>query len=110
MGVTFFHSLHSDKYPRMKAFVRRSAFVPFRRFLGDVHRELIMQHLYVVLRSTVGSYVRDASQENSYDAVACLLTPRAFMRVGFNSLSDAFFLIGDFISARVFKINKIKSR
>jgi hypothetical protein len=66
----------SDNYVRMQHFVRRSTSVPFRRFLGDVRREL-MQRLSAALHGTLGSYLRDAFQEGSAGAVACLPIPRA---------------------------------
>jgi hypothetical protein len=57
--------------------VRRSTTcVPLRRFLGDVRREL-MQRLSVVLRGTLGSYLRDALREGVGADVACLRAPRA---------------------------------
>jgi hypothetical protein len=77
MGAPDSRSLRSHSYVRMQHFVRRSTFVPFRRFLGDVRREF-MQRLYVALHGTLGSYLRDAFQEGSADAVACLLVPRAW--------------------------------
>jgi hypothetical protein len=59
MGAADSDSLRSESYARMKEFVRRSTFVRFRRFLGDVHREF-MQRLSVVLHGTLGSYLRFA--------------------------------------------------
>jgi hypothetical protein len=58
----------------MQHFVRQTAFVPFRLFLGDVRREL-MQRLYVTLHGTLGFYLRDALQEGSVVVVACLHVP-----------------------------------
>jgi NAD-specific glutamate dehydrogenase len=60
----------------MRHFVRRATYVPFRRFLGDVRREF-MQRLSAALHGTLSSYFRDALQEGSADAVACLPVPRA---------------------------------
>jgi hypothetical protein len=60
----------------MQHFVRRSTYVPFRHFLGDVRREF-MQRLFVALHGTLGSYLRDAFHVVSDDAMACLLVPRA---------------------------------
>jgi hypothetical protein len=60
----------------MQHFARRSTSVPFRRFLCDVRREF-MQRLSVALHGTLGSYLREAFQEGSADAVACLPIPRA---------------------------------
>jgi hypothetical protein len=60
----------------MQHFVRRTTYIPFRRFLGDVRREF-MQHLSPALHGTLGFYLRDALQEGSADAVACLPDPRA---------------------------------
>jgi hypothetical protein len=48
----------------------------FWRFFGDVRREFI-QRLSATLHGTFGSYLRDAFQEGSVDAVTCLLVPRA---------------------------------
>jgi hypothetical protein len=45
-------------HARMKEFVRRSSFVPFRRFLGDVRREF-MQRLSLVLHGTLGVTLYD---------------------------------------------------
>jgi hypothetical protein len=38
-----------------------------------------MQHYIAALHGTLGSYLRDAFQEGSADAVACLLVPRALV-------------------------------
>jgi NAD-specific glutamate dehydrogenase len=76
MGAADSRSLRSNNYVRMQHFVRRSIYVPFRRFLGDVRREF-MQRLYAALHGTMGSYLRDAFQEGSAEAVACLPVPRA---------------------------------
>jgi NAD-specific glutamate dehydrogenase len=76
MGAPDSRSLRFDIYVRMQHFVRRSTYVPFRRFLGDVRREF-MQRLLDALHGTLGSYLRNALQEGSVDAVACLLVPRA---------------------------------
>jgi hypothetical protein len=43
---------------------------------GDVRREF-MQRLSAALHGTLGSYLRDAFDEGSADAVACLSIPRA---------------------------------
>jgi hypothetical protein len=59
----------------MKEFVRRYAFVPFRRFLGDVRRELL-QRLYVALHGTLCSHLRDALHEGGAVVVAYLPAPR----------------------------------
>jgi hypothetical protein len=67
-------SLRSYNYVRMQHFVRQSTSVPFRRFWGDVRREF-MQRLYAPLHGTLGSYLRDAFQEGTADAVACLPVP-----------------------------------
>jgi hypothetical protein len=53
MGDADSRSLRSDKYVRMQHFVRRTTYVPFRRFRGDVRREL-MQRLFAVLHGTLG--------------------------------------------------------
>jgi hypothetical protein len=76
MGAADSRSLRSDTYVRMQHFVRRSTSVPFRRFGGDVRREF-MQGLSPALHGTMGFYLRDAFQEGSADAVACLPVPRA---------------------------------
>jgi hypothetical protein len=71
----------------MQHFTRRTTFVPFRRFWGDVRREF-MQRLSASLHGTLGSYLRDALQKGSADVVACLLVPRAYV------FSLFFFLLG----------------
>jgi hypothetical protein len=77
MGAADSRSFRYDIYVRMQHFVRRSTFVMFRRFWGDVRREF-MQRLCAALHGgTLGSYLRDAFQEGSADAVACLHVPRA---------------------------------
>jgi hypothetical protein len=76
MGAAYSRSLLCDSYVRMQHFVRRSTYVPFRRFRGDVRREF-MQRLSATLHGNLGSYLRDAFQEGSVDAVACLFVPRA---------------------------------
>jgi hypothetical protein len=68
MGAGDSRSLRSSSYVRMHHFVRRSTYVPFRRFLGDVRREF-MQRLSAALHGTMGSYLRDAFQEGSADVV-----------------------------------------
>jgi hypothetical protein len=71
-------SLRFDTYVRMLHFVRRTTYVPFRRFWlrGDVRREF-MQRLFANLHDILGSYLRDALQEDSADVVACLHVLRA---------------------------------
>jgi hypothetical protein len=76
VGAADSRSLRSDSYVRMQHFDRRSAFVPFRSFLGDLRREF-MQRLSGALHGTLGSCLRDAFQEDGADAVACLLVSRA---------------------------------
>jgi hypothetical protein len=78
IGAAYFRSLRSYSFVRMQHFVRRSTFVPFRRFLGDVRREF-MQRLSAALHGALGSYLRDAFQEGSADGVACLPVPRAWV-------------------------------
>jgi hypothetical protein len=68
-------SLPSDSYVRMHHFVRRSTLFIFG-VLEDVRREF-MQRLYGALHGTLGSFLRDAFQEGSAHAVACLSAPRA---------------------------------
>jgi hypothetical protein len=63
-------SLRCDCYVRMQHFVRRTTYVSFRCFLGDVRRQF-MQRLHVVIHGTLGSYLREALQEGSDDAVVC---------------------------------------
>jgi hypothetical protein len=63
MGAADSRSLRSYYgYVRMQHFVRRSTYVPFRHFLGDVRREF-MQRLSAALHGTLGSYLRDAFHE-----------------------------------------------
>jgi hypothetical protein len=76
MGAADFRSLHSDSHVRMQHFVRGTTYVPFRHFFGDVRSEF-MQRLSTALHGTLGSYLRDAFQEGSVDAVTCLHVPRA---------------------------------
>jgi hypothetical protein len=71
MGAADSRSLRYDSYVRMQHFVRRSTYFPFRHFWGDVRREF-MQRLSAAFHGTLGSYLRDAFQEGSADAVACL--------------------------------------
>jgi hypothetical protein len=75
-GAANSRSLRSDSYVRMQHFVRRTTFVPFRRFWGDVRREF-MQRLSSALHGNLGSYLCDALQEGNADALACLPIPRA---------------------------------
>jgi hypothetical protein len=63
-------------FARVKEYVQRSAYVPFRRFLGDVRRE-VMHRLSVGFYGTLGSYLRDALHEGGAAAAACLPAPRA---------------------------------
>jgi hypothetical protein len=76
MVGAYFRSLRSDSYVPMQDFARLTTCVPFRRFWGDVQREF-MQPLSGALHGTLSSYFRDALQEGSADAVACLPVPRA---------------------------------
>jgi hypothetical protein len=77
MGAADFPSLRSESYVRLQNFVRRTTtLVPFRRVLGDVRREF-MQCMSATLHGTLSSYLRDALQEGSVDAAACLLAPLA---------------------------------
>jgi hypothetical protein len=76
MGAVDSCSLRYDDYVRMQHFVRRTTFVPFGAFWGDVRREFV-QRLSVALHGTLGSHFRDVVQEGSVDAVACLPVPRA---------------------------------
>jgi hypothetical protein len=77
MGAADFRELPYGNYVRMLNFVvRRYHFVPFRRCLGDVRREF-MRLFYGARHGTLGSYLRDALQEGSADAVVCLPVPRA---------------------------------
>jgi hypothetical protein len=79
MGAADSRSLRSDSYVRMQHFVRRTTYVPFRRFLvGDVRRKL-MQRISIAFHGTLGSYLRDAFQKGSVDAGACLPIPRAYV-------------------------------
>jgi hypothetical protein len=39
----------------------------------------ILQRLFAALHGTLGSYLRDALQEGSVDALACLPVPRAYV-------------------------------
>jgi hypothetical protein len=83
MGAAESRSLRSDNYVRMQHIVRRTTYVPFRRFSGDVRHDF-MQRLYVALHDTLGTYLRDAFQEGSVDAVAYLHVPRALVFSSFH--------------------------
>jgi hypothetical protein len=76
MGVADSRFLRSSSFVRMQHFVRQTTSVPFRRFLGDVRCEFT-QRLSGALHGALGSYLRDALQEDSADVVACLHVPRA---------------------------------
>jgi NAD-specific glutamate dehydrogenase len=76
MGIANSRSLRFDSYVRMQHFVRRTIYVPFRRFLGDVRRKF-MQRLSGALHGNLRSFLRDALQEGSADAVVCLPVPPA---------------------------------
>jgi hypothetical protein len=78
MGVDDSRSLRYDSYVSMQNFVRQTTFGPFRAFLGDVRREC-MQRLSAAIHGTPGSDLRDALQEGSIDALACLRVPRAWI-------------------------------
>jgi hypothetical protein len=75
MGAADSRSLRSERCARMKEFVRRSKYVPFRRSLWDVRREF-MRRLFLVLHGTLGSYLRDALHEGGADVVACIRASR----------------------------------
>jgi hypothetical protein len=75
IGAVSSRSLRSDMNIRIRHFVCRYTFVSFRRFGGDVRRE-IMQRLFVFRHGTLGSYLRDALQEGVTDVVAYLYVPR----------------------------------
>jgi hypothetical protein len=87
MGAADSRSMRSDSYVRMQHFVRRSTYVPFRRFLGDVRRE-IMQRLSAALHGTLGSYLRDAFRR------AVLTLWPAFVFLGLRFFPLFFFLLG----------------
>jgi hypothetical protein len=74
MGAADSHSLRFDNYVRMQyiSFVELLLFL-FGVFGGDLRREF-MQRLS--LHGTLGSYLRDALQEGSAEAVACLPSHR----------------------------------
>jgi hypothetical protein len=55
MGAADSRSLRSDSYVRMQHFVRRTTYVPFRRFWGDVRREF-MQRLSAALHGTLSAF------------------------------------------------------
>jgi hypothetical protein len=76
MGVVDSRPLCFDSYVRMQHFVRRSTYVSFRRFSGDVRRKFV-QLLFTHRHGTLGSYLCGALQEGSVDAVVCLPIPRA---------------------------------
>jgi hypothetical protein len=69
MGATDSRSLRSNIYVRMQHFDRRHTSFPVRRFLGDVRR-VFLERLSSALHGTLGSYLRDALQEDSANAMA----------------------------------------
>jgi hypothetical protein len=71
MGVADSRSLRSESCFRMQHLVRRSTYVPYRRFWGGCAASIHALH------GTMGSYLRDALQEGIVDVVACLHVPRA---------------------------------
>jgi hypothetical protein len=78
MSVADSRSLRFDIYFRLPHFVRRTTFVPLRRFLGMCEVNF-MQRLFVALYGAMGSYLRDAFHEGIADVVACLPVPRAWV-------------------------------
>jgi hypothetical protein len=93
MGAAHSRSLRSDNYVRMQHFVvRRTTYVPFRRFLGDVRR-VFTQRLYVALHGTLGSYLRDALHEGSVDVPRAWVFPRFCFLLG----DLCFFLVRYFL-------------
>jgi hypothetical protein len=66
MGAAYSRSLRSDNFVHMQHFVRRTTYVPFWRFWGDVRREFMQRHS-LALHGTQDSYLRDAFQEGSAD-------------------------------------------
>jgi hypothetical protein len=76
MGAHDSRSLRFHSYVRMHHSIRRTTFVPFRRFWGDVRREL-MQRLGAPLLGTLGPYLRDTLHEGGADAAVRLHVPRA---------------------------------
>jgi hypothetical protein len=77
MGDADFRSLRCDTYVRMQHSVRRTVFVTFRRFLGDVRRKFLKCLSATLYYGTLGSCLRDALKEGNVDAVAGHLVPRA---------------------------------
>jgi hypothetical protein len=79
MGVANSRSSRSESYARMQHLVRRSTctYVPLRRFFGGVYVREFMQRPSASLHVTLGSYLRDALEEDSVDAMAYLPSPRA---------------------------------
>jgi hypothetical protein len=92
MGASDSHSFRYDSYVRMRHFVCRSTYVPFRRLLGDVRREF-MQRLSAALHCTLGFYLRDALHEGNVNVVACLLV---FFAKACASFALCYFLLGGF--------------
>jgi hypothetical protein len=78
MGASDSCSLRSDSYVRMQHFVRRFSYVPCRCGFWGVYvwREFV-QRLFIALHGTLRSLLRDALQEGSAEAVACMHVPRA---------------------------------
>jgi hypothetical protein len=91
LGMGVADSRRSDSYVSLHHFVRRTTYASFRCFLGDVRREF-MQRLFAALHVTLGSFLRDALQEGSVDAVACLSAPRAMVSSSFCLVASTSFL------------------
>jgi hypothetical protein len=73
--------LRSDSYVRMQHFVRRSTYVPFRRFLGDVRREFIQLFMALWVPFSATLFRR-----------AVMTLWRAFMFLGLKFLIPSFLL------------------
>jgi hypothetical protein len=85
MGAAGSRSLRFVSYVLIQHFVRRTTYVPFRRFLGDVRREF-MQRLFAALHGTLGSYLRDGFRR------AVLTLWHAFLFLGL-TFSPSFLLL-----------------
>jgi hypothetical protein len=92
MGAADSRSLRPERYAIMRHFVHRSIFAPFEGFWGMNVRREFLQRLFVALHGTLGSYFRDALQEESANVLACLLVPLAQTSGVFPSV---FFLLFD---------------
>jgi hypothetical protein len=76
LGAANSRSLRSESYARIKELEQQFTSIPFRRFLGDVRRECIIQRCCAVLHGTLDSYLRDALHMGGANVDDCFPAPR----------------------------------